>query len=381
MNPTDTETIAGPGTTISIFLPHLKVGGAERAMLNVAKGLDSRGYRVRFLLAEATGGFLESVPSGIEIVDLNCPQTFLGPESLGAFHLARHLRKSAPDVLLSAMPTANVTAILAVAIAGVDVETIICEQNTPSQQQHYARRVAIMSARFLYPHADHIVAVSDGVATDLSAVTSIDRTKIKTIYNPVVTESINEISKEPVDHPWFDPDGPPVVLNVGNMRVQKDLPTLVHAFDELRESRDARLVLVGDGNVRPELEELVADLGLSDDVAFLGYRPNEEVYKFMGHANVFALSSEWEGLPTVLIEALACGCPIVSTDCPSGPKEILANGKYGQLVPVGDPSALARGLSTTLDGPATSSEELIGRASNFSIEAAIDSYEELFTRG
>jgi glycosyltransferase involved in cell wall biosynthesis len=223
--------------------------------------------------------------------------------------------------------------------------------------------------RHCFPWADEIVAVSEGVADDFAAVTGLERSRITTIYNPVISTTLTEKAKEPVDHPWFAPGQPPVVLAVGRLTKQKDFPTLIRAFDCLRRERPVRLMILGEGEERMALEGSIRQLGLNDSVSLPGFVDNP--YPYLSRAGVFVLSSKWEGLPTVLIEALAVGVPVVSTDCKSGPREILDDGKYGQLVPVGDSAALAKAIEKALNQAEPNYQEACQR---FTWEASIEAY-------
>jgi glycosyltransferase involved in cell wall biosynthesis len=202
-----------------------------------------------------------------------------------------------------------------------------------------------------------------------------------TIYNPVVTAELFKMAREVPDHPWFESGAPPVVLGVGRLARQKDFPTLLQAFARLRSERPVRLMILGQANNQrttverqAELRALAGKLGVADEVALPGFVHNP--YAYMAHAAVFVLSSRFEGLPTVLIEALACGLPVVSTDCPNGPAEILENGKYGALVPVGDAFALAKAISATLDAPPDRGQ-LRTRALVFTVDQAVEKYEKV----
>jgi glycosyltransferase involved in cell wall biosynthesis len=224
--------------------------------------------------------------------------------------------------------------------------------------------------RRAYPNADAIVAVSDGVADDLATLLGIDRIRISRIYNPVVTPRLSILAERPLNHPWFAPTQPPVVLGAGRLIKQKDFVTLIHAFSIVHKRRPARLLIIGEGDDRQSLQALVKQLGLEADVALPGYVENP--FQYMRRAAVFVLSSRWEGLPTVLLEAMACGTPVVSTDCPSGPREILEGGRHGMLVAMGEPLLLARAIETQIEGPAIPTA--IQRARSFSVEAAVDRY-------
>jgi glycosyltransferase involved in cell wall biosynthesis len=233
------------------------------------------------------------------------------------------------------------------------------------------RRFLRWMAKRVYPWADAIIAVSGGVADDLVRLTDIPRERITTIYNPVLTPELLAGASEPPPHAWLAARDVPVVLGVGKLKIQKDFATLIRAFARLRTARAAKLVILGDGALRGDLERLARELGLAADVALPGYDPNP--WAWMAHASVFVLSSAWEGLPGVLIEAMACGCPVVSTDCPSGPAEILEQGAYGPLVPVRDDAALAAAILSVLDST-PDSEQLRSRASAFAVAPAVDAY-------
>jgi glycosyltransferase involved in cell wall biosynthesis len=237
------------------------------------------------------------------------------------------------------------------------------------------RRCLRWLANRMYPHADAVIAVSDGVAEAIMRLTGLPREHITTIYNPVVDAALIERTREAIDHPWFASGEPPVILSVGRFRMQKDFPTLIRAFARVRSTRPARLMILGDGTRRRALEALVERLGLGSDVALPGYAENP--LPWMRRASVFVLSSAWEGLPGVLIEALAAGCPVVSTDCPSGPSEILDRGAYGPLVPSRDPDALAQAILAVLESP-PDRDRLRRRAAMFSVDAAAEKYMAVF---
>jgi glycosyltransferase involved in cell wall biosynthesis len=261
---------------------------------------------------------------------------------------------------------------------------IATERNTTTASTRrgtkWKRRYLPALLRRAYPMADAVVAVSDGVADHLARTTGLPRAAIRTIHNPVVGPDLPALAAEPVDHPWFRPGGPPVVLGVGRLVAQKDFPTLLRAFAAVRRRRPARLVILGEGTAaaRGALRSLAAELGCADDVDLLGFVANP--FAYMARASAFALSSLHEGLPGVLIQAMACGCPVVSTDCPSGPAEILDGGRYGELVPVGDAEALGEVVLRALAAP-PERDLLTARADLFSVDRAAARYEALLDLG
>ena len=336
-----------PSKRLAIFVPDMVVGGAERSMLKLAGGIAARGYTVDLVLARAEGPFLAEVPESARLVDLGAHRVLT---SLPA--LVHYLRREQPVALLSVLH-ANIVALWARRLAGTQTRVVVSERNTLLYEtRHYASdlrmRLAPHLNRRFYPWADAIVAVSKGVADDLAQVAGIPRECIRVIYNPIVTPELREKAQAPLEHPWFRPGEPPVILATGRLSAQKDFPTLIQAFARVRRTRPARLLILGEGEERPALEAQVKQLDLERDVSLPGFVANP--YPYMAQAGAFVLSSRWEGLPSVLIEALYCGARLVATDCPSGPREILADGQYGQLVPVGDASALALAIETALDG-------------------------------
>lgn len=333
---------------LAFFLPGLYGGGAERIMLNLAKGISARGYPLDLVLARAEGPYLNQVPAEVRVVDLNASRVLAsGPA------LIRYLRKERPAALLSALH-ANVVALFARRFAGVPFRVVVSEHNTLSSvvsgTPDARWQVFPQFARLFYPWATEIVAVSDGVADDLAKTARLRRDRIRTIYNPIVTPDILEKTQAPLDHPWFQTGEPPVILAVGRLTAQKAFDLLIQAFAQARKAHPARLLILGEGEERPALEALVKQLGLEAEISLPGFVPNP--YAYMARAALFALSSKWEGLPTVLVEAMSAGTPVVSTDCPSGPREILRGGQYGQLVPMNDVTALANAILAALAGNA-----------------------------
>ena len=363
-------------THLAIYLPTLNGGGAERAMLNLAHGISERGCIVDLVLAQAQGPYLSEVRESIRIEDLKASRVLTSLPNL-----ARYLRRVRPQVLLSALDYANVVALWARYLSGVPVRVIVNEQNTISRSAfNSARRRQRMVphlARLFYPWADYIIGNSQGVAEDLSRVTRIPKEHIEILYNPVVTRDLREKAHAPLNHPWFESDQPPVILAVGRLTKQKDFPTLIQAVGQVRKTRQVRLIILGEGPDRNALEGLVNKLGLGDCVALPGFVENP--YAYMNQASLFVLSSLWEGLPTVLIEALYCGRPIISTDCPSGPREILANGRYGRLIPLADVKALTQAIEAGLmdEIPPPNAESW----QPYSMETVVDQYLGLMSNG
>jgi glycosyltransferase involved in cell wall biosynthesis len=225
--------------------------------------------------------------------------------------------------------------------------------------------------RRTYANADAVVANTEGVAADLPRSTRVRPESITVIHNFLDVAAIRERAREPLEHPWVAPDGPPLVLAVGKLKPQKDFPTLLRAFARVRAVRPAKLVILGEGDDRDEIERLAQELGVAVDTALPGFVSNP--FAWMARAAVFAHPSVWDGFSNVLCEAVACGCPAVSTDCPGGASEILDHGAIGPLVPVGDDRAMADAILSLIDEP-PDAESLSASVARFSVEAAIDRY-------
>jgi glycosyltransferase involved in cell wall biosynthesis len=361
--------LKGVNNRIALFVPVLTGGGAERVMVDLAGGFARRGLPVDLVLVQASGPYLAAVPAQVRIVELRSSRT-----TTSALALARYLRRERPSALLSTLHLANVVAIAAKRLAGVETRAVIRQSNTLSGGSGARRRPVSRLTTFLvrraYPWADGIVAVSQAVAEDLTRVTRLPGESITVIPNPVVTAELFRLAKESPKHPWFEPGALPVVLGVGRFTRQKDFPTLLHAFAWVQRAWPCRLVILGEGKERPALEGLSRELGVEHAVSLPGFVSNP--FAFMARAAVFASSSAWEGLPGALIQALACGTPCVATDCPGGSREVLGDGRFGSLVPVGDVSALAASIAGMLQRPRPKvADEAWNR---FSEAGAVDGY-------
>ncbi len=332
---------------VAFFISHMRGGGAQRATLKLAAGIAERGYPVDLVLAKADGPFLNELPESVRLVDLKASRVLV---SISA--LTRYLRHERPAAMFSALGYVNIIALWARRLAGVSTRVVVSERTQLSDSSKHGSnmrsRLMPHFIRRFYPWADGIVAVSQGVADDLTQMTGLPRERIAVIYNPIVTPELQERVKNPLQHPWLESRQPPVVIAAGRLRPQKDFPTLIQAFAQVRRNHLARLMILGEGPERLALEALVRELGLEQDISLPGFVANP--YPYMARAALFVLSSRWEGLPGVLIEAMYCGVPLVATNCPSGPQEILKDGQYGQLVPVGDVAALARAIEMALTG-------------------------------
>lgn len=402
LGPRDIDAAALPfaGKRVAVVLYRLARGGAERGMVNLIKGLCGRGVAVDLLLCRGGDAYRDELPDGVRIIRLEpsgrwavlwamlraAPRFFVDapwlwlegpPRDFGLIPALRdYLCRERPDALLSALATVNLAAILARAGADVATRLVVREANTLSQNYRDKparadRALPGLAARW-YPKADVVVTVAAGVAADLEAL-GVPTGKLRTIHNGLDLERIAEAAAGPVDHPFYAA-GVPVILAIGRLQPQKDHATLIAAFAQMRQSRDCRLVILGEGPLRAALEAQIAELGLGAVVDLVGEVANP--FARLARSALLVLPSRWEGFPNVLLEALACRCPIVATDCPSGgPAELLADGRYGRLVPPGDPAAMARAMDEALERPGDL-EAGCHYASGFSVERSTEHYLE-----
>lgn len=365
----------------------------------IAGGIEKNNLRLMQQLATDTEVLMELVPLDTSTSDLLDLPTRSCLIELGIGKLEHRLKyltrliirliiyfqKSQPDIVVSRLPAANAFTVIAKILSGKKILLILAEHtlpldrliavenepNTPPKKLSILDKLMPEIMRYFYPMANCTVAVSSGIAKELKEQKKIKSDKIKVIYNPVVNKELFSESQKDPHHPWFEIHQPPVILAVGRLEKQKDYFTLIHAFHDLRQHQEVRLIILGEGSLRKPLEELAQKLELDDDICLAGAIDNP--YAYMSHARLLVLSSIWEILPTVLIEALACGCPIVSTNCEHGPSEILENGKYGWLTPVGDSLALSQAMSVAISSN-VDKDLLRRRGREFSAESSSAKY-------
>ncbi len=333
---------------LAIFVATSGHSGVDRIVQKLLPEFTAQGLRVDVLRIEDHGPYLDTVPTGARVVPLHTSHV---ASSLPA--LVRYLRKEKPRALLTDKDKVNRLAIWARRLAGVPTRLIVRTGTTVSKDletRHPVQRwLQYASMHYFYPWADAIVVPSRGAALDIAEFAALPVERISVIQNPIVTPALDKLADEPVDHPWFRPQQPPVILGVGELCGRKDFATLIHAFALVRKKRQVRLMILGRGRQKEKLWSLAQELGVQEDVSLPGFVANP--YAYMKKASLFAQSSRHEGFGNVLAEALAVGTPVVSTDCPSGPREILQDGRYGTLVPVGDVSALADAIQNILEDP------------------------------
>lgn len=331
---------------IALFLPNLAGGGAEIFMISLVNQFAKDGFTVDLLLANGESFPAKVLDSRIRTINLHKAGVL---SSL--VPLIRYLRKERPAVLMSTLVHANVIAILASVAVRSHVRIYVREATTPSVDSKFNQgiksHVVTGLRRWLYPLATGVIANSQGVSEDLIKYSKLERNKVFVITNGLNVNRVLEKSAEPVDHHFFNSQTVPVIIGVGRLGVEKDYKTLILAFQKVLLNREVRLLIVGEGVLRCELEDLIHELGLEDRADLPGFVDNP--YKYVARSAVFVLSSLYEGFPNVLLEAMVVGTQVVAMDCPSGPREILVDGRYGALVRIGDVDAMAQAIMAALD--------------------------------
>jgi glycosyltransferase involved in cell wall biosynthesis len=311
-------------------------GGADRVTLTLLRYLDRKKFEIELALMHRTGPFSADVPRDVPVHEL-------GSGSLWTawLPLARLLTNNPPDILFSTSSGMNLAAALAHTVSRCRARLVLSERNVLSRGGGPRRRLLITLKRVVYSRADLVTAVSHGVARELVSAVGVDEARVHVVYNPVIDDQLLPAAGQPVKHRCFSAETP-VILAAGRLVAEKDFQTLLKAFALVRAEVEADLFILGEGPLRMTLETMARDLGVGPDTHFAGFDKNP--FKYMRASDVFVLSSRYEGLPGVLIQAMACGAPVVATDCPSGPAEIIEDGNTGLLVPVGDPTALAHAI-------------------------------------
>jgi glycosyltransferase involved in cell wall biosynthesis len=363
--------------SVSVYLNDLTGGGAERQCLTLAREMHLSGVAVDLVLHQMRGYLMDQVPTGVGVVNLDRRRT-----RHDVVPLAAHLRRHQPDILLSNVDHMNIAAILARVLSAARTKVVIAQHNPltgelASDGRQY--RIVAPAYRALAPFVSAAVGVSDGVARQLVKLGGLPERKVVRIYNAVVGAGFEERAAMPVVHPWFCDGIGPIFVTAGRLVPQKDHETLLRAMAIYRRSGSGRLLVLGTGPLRERLENLVHELQIADAVDFVGFQSNP--LPWLRRCDVFVLSSRSEGFGIAIAEAMACGTPVISTNCEHGPAEILGQGRYGVLVPQEDPQAMAAALAAADKMRNRFTPELLkGRAADFSNRACLDGYLSLFNR-
>lgn len=362
-----------PVTRILMFRPTLADGGADRVTLTLLERLDRARYAPCLVLVRKEGALVGRIPRDVRVIDLGHRRL-----ALAAGALARVLRAEDPDVVLCTAGGANVVAVIAHRLARSRARLVLSERNAVRRPGlAWRNRFEVPLKRALYPLADAVTAVSEGVAGDLRATLRLAPERVLTVYNPIVGPELPALAAESLDHPWFGDPAQPVVVAVGRLVAQKDYPTMLQAFALLRARIACRLVILGTGGELAALEALTGKLGIAHDVAFVGFDPNP--FRWMARAQLLVQSSRAEGLPGTLIQSMACGTPVVATDCDFGPREVIQDGVDGFLVAVGDARALADRAHQLLTDPKLRSRMAAAArlaAQRHSVAASLQRYQD-----
>lgn len=368
--------------TVAFFLPSLEPGGTERNVVNLVNNINRERYVLSLVLGKAEGDFIKEVNKDIPIISLDASHSL----SL-LFKLVKYFKNQKPDIFVSAFSRINIVCLSAKILSRAKVKIIITEHSVFSMlsviaksfwRRLFARFFMPAIGSLIYPKADSIICVSKGIANDLLKIVGC-KEKTKVIYNPVIDGKIYDLAEKTVSHIWFSDPKIPVIIAVGRLVECKNYPGLFKSFDLVIKSHLAKLVILGAGPEVKKLTALVEKMNLSQHITFLGFQENP--FKYMKKASVFVLSSLQEGFGNVIIEAMACGTPVVSTNCPGGPGEIIENMKNGILVPVGDEKSMAAAILSILnDKSLAKSFSIQGqkRAEFFSIKKSVGKYEEIF---
>lgn len=361
-------------TRVLFIVGSLGGGGAERVVLNLARYIDRGAFQPHLALLDCKGDYMDLLPDDVVVHDLKARRA-----RYAFLPLARLIGKLEPDVLFSTTIHVDQSLCLAMKLVRWTPKLIFRSPNFASESLLKAPFFVRRLAHWSYNRADLVIASTQAMSKDLQANFSMPAEKIKVIPNPIDTEMIKASAEGPVDHPWFQENGKAehsIVIAMGRLVEQKGFSFLLRAFSVVREESPARLVILGRGDQLKELQTLASKLDIDQDVAFLGFQSNP--YKYVANADLFVLSSLWEGFPNALVEVMACGIPVVSTDCPSGPSEIITSGENGLLVSPADPDALAEAILRVLRDNKVATKLVEGgkkRAADFDVGRTVGEYE------
>lgn len=363
---------------IAFFSYDMRVGGAEKMILTLLPWFINAGYSIDLVLVKKTGAFLTDIDPRVNLISLKKEHV-----SQSLFPLIRYFKKSKPDVFISNLTHLNIVTIIAKIFSGTCSKIIITEHNTITAnnlENGGKESILVFLSKFLYPLADKTVVVSEGAAQNLIDAIRINPNKVQNIYNPIDIDHIHLLAKEQINESWLTEKSIPVLIAVGRLEQQKNFSFLLNVFQTLIKKRKARLLILGEGSEREALEKQIKVYGIQNEVKLLGIKTNP--YPYISNADLLVCTSKYEGFNITLAESLACGTPVISMNCPYGPAEILDNGTYGQLIPLGDRDGMVDAIIAAIDHPESlpSKEKLMERAKRFSAEKIFSEYQELFLK-
>lgn len=364
---------AGMSAPLTITMLNVGEGGAQRAMVNFANHLAAQGCTIRIVAGERKGTYLDHLDASVTV-------TQMGPGFARMVRtMIRELRSGPAPAILATQIKPVLASAIAKAITRTRTRLVFRPPNRLTVKAvNFRHAVAQKLIPLLYRQGDAFIAVSGAIAEDLAGM-GIDRAVIATIPNGVDMAAIARRSRAPIDDPWFAPGAPPVVLAMGRLTRQKGFDILLQAMAQVSHARpDVRLMILGEGELRGELENLAKSLGIERSVRMPGFVDNP--YAYLALARLFVLSSRWEGSPNALLEALACGCSVIATDCPSGPREILTRREIGRLIPVDNVEELARNIGEALEEVTDPDRQKAFVADQFGIEQWVQRYLEVLSR-
>ncbi len=333
---------------VAFFLQDIDGGGAERAIIRLAGEIAGLGYEVDLVIGDADSDYRAEVSQKVNLIDFGTRSPFAV-----FFRLMAYLRRRNPAVIMSALDPPNIMLVAATRITGFKGKTVISQRAVLDaslrELNHGRRMITWLLMRFLFPRADALISNSYAASVELQERLGVPASKVFTIPNAIDMNRIKQLALEPLSNPFICGDREPLIVSVGSLTRRKDMETLIKAFALVKAQRQASLVIVGKGPELPKLEILIAALGLGECVHLPGFEANP--YKWIAMASVFVSSSTEEGFPNAIAESLALGCPVVATNCPGDTAELLGHGKWGRLVPVGDPERMAEAILATLNDP------------------------------
>ena len=365
---------------ILFVIPSLAGGGAERLLVLLAKYLDRNRFRLVFVVFNTENAHQPDWSSDAPVICLNKKNRFDFFYLIWSF--SRIIKQEEPSLIFSFLTYTNYLTVLARDLANSRIPLFLSEHSNLkwSLKNQKFKGIKKILIRSLYPKATGIISVSKGVKENLITGYKVPENKCFVIYNMVDIERIRKVANEEISHPWFK-ENIPIIIACGRLTAPKNYPLLLEAMSLILKKNNARLLILGEGEERSRLEKYARELGISRNIAFLGFRTNP--FKYISRAKVFVLSSLWEGFGDVIIEAMACGVPVISTRCPSGPDEIITNGINGLLVPVGDVDALAEAILRLLKDEVLRrrlAEAGRRRAEDFRVEKMVVEYERVFEK-